>query len=177
VLQLFLLSKFRAFFGDPFHTAFAVNTIFLAFAGVGSLAANRLRVWFSTRSRLLIPASAVFACTYLLGVHIPFQVRHLAGKIFVGILVAAPVSFMAGMFFPLGLLMTPAQRFGQMFLLDGVWAFLGSVLFVLTASTLGVSYNFLWVALFYLAAIADFPCEKQGRGAATRERASLSRAG
>lgn len=155
VLQLLWLAKFRSFYGDPLSTAFVVNSIFLTSVALGSLASNQR--WATIIDKLLALAliSITLAYTLFLSNHIPFHLSNLLAKVLVGILIITPFSFIAGFFFPLGLLTISTERFGNAFLLDSLWAFFGLVLFMLTSNTLGVSYNFAWILLFYCAALAD----------------------
>jgi uncharacterized membrane protein YjfL (UPF0719 family) len=155
--QLYLYARFRSFFGDPLTTTLAVTLILFSAKTIGSLFADR--VVASNRGPWVPLAVTVglLSATQLGLDYIPFGSTNILLQALVGIGLVAPFGFVAGMYFPVGLMLTGDKGLGMGLALDAAGTFIGFVLFYFLSWHLGISANFWPVLLSYaVATVAAF---------------------
>jgi hypothetical protein len=167
-IEIAFIQRFVLYLGDPvWATAVAVSG-FLVFAGLGSLSSAR---WGSTGrlgGRRGLAFAAVLGIVLVAGTYLLLlpllgaEVAELAviPRLALAYLLLAPLAFLMGMPFPLGLGSTAEWRID---LVPWAWAINGcaSVTGALLANLVAVGHGFSTVVLIagslYLAAVAAFP--------------------
>ena len=151
-LEMSSMQKFVLFLRHPIYSITVVISSFLIFSGVGSLCANRfLRRVGGTRIRRLVPflGITVISLIYLLslgGIFSALLSLPTIARIVVSVVLLAPLGFFMGMPFPRGL-----QNVSDSCpsLVPWCWGINGcaSVLSTVLATTLAMSFGFLFVTL------------------------------
>jgi hypothetical protein len=157
-VEIACMQRYGLFIGYPLFATVAVIAGFLVFAGAGSLAASRLRGYGSSLGWIVAGIVALLA-TQILALPPPYgAVESTSGRIALTLTLVAPLAFLMGMPFPIGLsrLAAEAPAF-----IPWAWGINGcaSVLAALVAALLAVHVGFSMVlllaaALYALAAIA-----------------------
>lgn len=167
-IEIAFIQRFILYLGDPVWATAVVVSGFLVFAGLGSLSSAR---WWATgrwptRRRLALTATlgiALVAGSYLLLLpQLGFELTKLAtiARLTVAYLLLAPLAFLMGMPFPLGLTATAHWRID---LIPWAWAINGcaSVTGALLAKLIAVGQGFACVVTIagslYLLAVLAFP--------------------
>lgn len=170
-VEIALIQRLALFLGHPLYAAAVVLGSFLAFAGLGSGMAPRLTGWAERGLRgtplrflpgLALPAAVAAALTLLYALGLAPLLRTLvrlpdAGRVAVAVASLAPLAFVMGMPFPLGL-SRAAERHAPW--VPWAWAVNGwaSVVSAVLATLLGVHLGFTAVlaagaALYGVAAM------------------------
>lgn len=165
-IEMAFIQKFVLFLSHPLYAIAVVLCAFLIFAGLGSLYSNRLREltvggFTINPSIYAVAGIAVFALLYL--VLLPPLLNWLTPladlpKIFISLILIAPLAFWMGMPFPLGLARLSENNPD---LIAWAWAINGcaSVLSAVLATVLAIHFGFtvvilLAVILYGVAALA-----------------------
>jgi hypothetical protein len=163
-VEIACMQRYGLFIGHPLFAAVAVLIGFLVFAGAGSLAATRLRgrphaVSWAVAGIVLLLALQMFALPPSLGI-----VESTGARIAVALAILAPLAFLMGIPFPLGL----SRLAGQMpAFIPWAWGINGcaSVLSALLAALLAVHFGFSVVLLvsaaLYTAAVLAWPARPE----------------
>ncbi|MGH8130140.1 MAG: spermidine synthase [Steroidobacteraceae bacterium] len=166
-VEIACMQRYGLFIGQPLFAAVAVLASFLVFAGAGSFVAARLR----NRARALRWTVAGIAVLLLLQTLTlpppPGIVESTVGRVMVTLALIAPLAFLMGMPFPLGLsrLAAEAPAF-----IPWAWGINGcaSVLSALSAALLAVHWGFgvvlLMAAGLYALAALIWPAFDRGAG-------------
>ena len=164
-VEIACMQRYGLFIGHPLFAAVAVLVGFLVFAGAGSLAATRLRgqphaVRWAVAGIVLLLALQVFALPPPPGI-----VESTGARVTVSLAILAPLAFLMGIPFPLGL----SRLAGQMpAFIPWAWGINGcaSVLSALLAALLAVHFGFsvvmLLAAALYSAAVLAWPARPAG---------------
>ncbi|MDP6884696.1 MAG: hypothetical protein QF830_11205, partial [Rhodospirillales bacterium] len=163
-VEIAFIQRFVLFLGHPLYAVAVVLASFLAFAGLGSGCAERLRRRLDGLAAravgLAVAAIGALALLYLVGLPVVFE-RLLAlpeaARVAAAVLLVAPLAFFMGMPFPLGLKRLAAVAPS---LIPWAWGINGcaSVLSAILATLLAVHLGFgavvvLAVLLYGLAAL------------------------
>ena len=147
-VEIAFIQKFVLFLSHPLYSVAVVLAAFLLFAGTGSAASS----WFARQARargiepvsLAVAGIALIAMSYLAA--LPPLFRHLAGladpaKVLLSVALIAPLAFLMGMPFPLGLRRIAASAPG---FLPWAWGINGfaSVLSAVLATLLAIHFGF-----------------------------------
>ncbi|MDT8319272.1 MAG: hypothetical protein RQ826_01960 [Xanthomonadales bacterium] len=159
-VEIVFIQKFILFLSHPLYAVAVVLAGFLVFAGLGSGASQRLAQRAGRRGRSPLPGVvagiALLALAYALA--LPFVFERLIGlpdgaKILLSLLLIAPLAFLMGMPFPLGLarLSSRAPEF-----IPWAWGINGfaSVISAALAILLAIEFGFTVVLLLALALYA-----------------------
>jgi len=154
-VEIALIQRLALFLGHPLYAAAVVLGSFLAFAGLGSGMAPRLTGWIESRASrgrlrglpaLSLPAAGAAVLTALCALGLTPLLRSLvhlpdAARVAVAVAGLAPLSFLMGMPFPLGLARA-AERHAPW--VPWAWAVNGwaSVVAAVLATLLGVHVGF-----------------------------------
>ena len=154
-VEIALIQRLALFLGHPLYAAAVVLGSFLAFAGLGSGMAPRLTGWIEGRAprgplrrlpALSLPAGGAALLTALYAIGLTPLLRSLvhlpdAARVTVAVAGLAPLAFLMGMPFPLGLARA-AQRHAPW--VPWAWAVNGwaSVVSAVLATLLGVHLGF-----------------------------------
>jgi hypothetical protein len=156
-VEIACMQRYGLFVGHPLFAAVAVLAGFLMFAGAGSLFASRIR----NRSRAL--PWVVAGIVLLLALHVfalpppPGILESTAGRVVLTLALIAPLAFLMGMPFPLGLsrLAGEAPAFiPWAWGINGCASVLSALLAALLAVHLGYSVVLLMAAALYGVAVA-----------------------
>ena len=101
-VEIVLIQKFILFLGRPVYALSVILFSMLVFSGCGSLASSRL----GFRAHVLLPLLSFFVMAYLFSLSYLFHLflgQILALRVLVSIILLAPLSFLLGMPFPLGI--------------------------------------------------------------------------
>jgi hypothetical protein len=159
-IEMSFIQKFILFLSHPLYSVAVVLSGFLVFAGIGSACSARVAQHARARGRLpvilVVIAIAVLAIVYILV--LPALFRTLVGlpdaaKVMISIALIAPLAFLMGMPFPLGL------RHVAGFAPDFVaWAWgvngFASVLSAVSATILAIEFGFTLVIVAALVCYA-----------------------
>lgn len=151
-LQLSLCAKWRSCFGNPAFTAFGIYLLFMIFNGLGNFVADRLPRGQSALWKLGVFFTVV---SYTLGLwcYIPYTDTNIIRVILISAIILAPLSVMAGLFFPFGLRQSNAKTFGGNLFYDGLGAAFGYILFFLLSNVCGIPATLYFAAICYLCAV------------------------
>ena len=165
-IEIAFIQKFILFLDHPLYAVATVLTAFLVFAGLGSAMTSRFRTDSASQSRF---AGRAVAGIIALGIVYSFlldplfdSLAHLSIslRVFVSLLLIAPLAFCMGMPFPLGLMRVGARMPG---FIPWAWGINGcaSVVSAVMASLLAIQFGFTVVLisalLLYLMAALAFP--------------------
>jgi MFS family permease len=167
-IEIAFIQRFVLYLGDPVWATAIVVSAFLVFAGLGSLGSARWRATGRLRTRRRLALAAVLGIVLVAGAYlltlplVGAEVARLALmlRLALAYLLLAPLAFLMGMPFPLGLASTAEWRID---LVPWAWAINGcaSVIGALLASLVAVGHGFASVVLFagflYLVAALAFP--------------------
>jgi hypothetical protein len=156
-VEITCMQRYGLFVGQPLYATVAVLAGFLAFAGAGSLVASRVR----DRARVLPFAVAGIVVLLLLQAWAlppsPGIVESTVARVLLTLVLIAPLAFLMGMPFPLGLSRLAEEAFA---FIPWAWGINGcaSVLSALLAALLAVHLGFhavlvLAAGLYALAAL------------------------
>jgi len=161
-IEMAFIQKFILFLGHPLYAAAVVLCAFLVFAGMGSAFANKYSARFSVMSIFLGIAGCCVVYLFLL----PVLFKLLIGqpdtvKIVLSLLFIAPLAFLMGMPFPLGLSRLAAsssETIPWAWGVNGCASVISSVLAVLLAMNYGFNMIIIIALSFYLlAGIVVYP--------------------
>lgn len=155
LVEIVLSQRFILFLGHPIYALSVVLAGLLFFSGLGSLAAAKIGLQGGRAQRLAILGILVVGGAYVFGLPVLFQ-RFLhadtAFRVGLSFLLLAPLGFLMGMPFPLGI--TRLQDRGQVVAwawgVNGYFSVLGSVLSII----LGLAFGFTWVLVIALGVYA-----------------------
>ena len=151
-VEIVFIQRFILYFGNPVYAASAVITSLLIFSGLGSNASanlakgNRLQVIFTLIVLILLLYSFLLTPVLRETIHLP-----LFHKIFIVLVLIAPLAFFMGMPFPQGL--SSLSKINPQ-VIPWAWGINGcvSVFSTALATIIAVEMGFTWVML--LAALA-----------------------
>ncbi len=176
-VEMAFIQRFTLFLGHPLYAIAVVLAAFLVFAGLGSGYAERLVAWFEARTGWPLGATAIIAALVLIaGIYLgvlPVLLNALlpwpeGARIALAVALIAPLAFVMGMPFPIGLARIAREAEG---LIPWAWGINGcaSVVSAVLATLLAIHIGFaavLGCAIFiYLFAAAMFA---GGRGGLVR---------
>ena len=176
-VEMAFIQRFVLFFGHPLHAIAVVLAAFLVFAGLGSGYAERLERIFARRlpriGGLAVIAAAIAGLAGIYVGVLPVLLNALlalpeGARIALAVVLIAPLAFLMGMPFPLGLARLTRDAPG---LIAWAWGINGcaSVLSAVLATVLAVHFGFTAVVgcalVIYLIAGAVFA---GGRGGVVR---------
>lgn len=182
-IEIAFIQRFVLFLGDPVRATAVVISGFLVFAGLGSLTSGRLRASAGPGGRRLIVLVATAGIVLVAGGYLlllPLIGEGMARlptvtRFALAYCLLAPLAFLMGMPFPLGLASTAEWRDD---LVPWAWAINGcaSVTGALLATLVAVGHGFdavvIAAGLLYLLSAQAFPAPKAG-GADTAESLEL----
>ena len=160
-VEIACIQRYGLFIGYPLFATVALIAGFLVFAGAGSFTASRLRKRRKSLGWIVAGIVALLAIQVLFLPPSPGAVESTSGRIAMTVTLVAPLAFLMGMPFPMGLsrLAAEAPAF-----IPWAWGINGcaSVLAALVAALLAVHVGFsavliLAAALYLVAAIAWHP--------------------
>jgi hypothetical protein len=163
-IEISFIQRFTLFLGHPLAAIAVVLATFLIFAGLGSGASARLAERW--RAPLAVAAASIVALagTYLVALPFVFSMLTalaLLNKAAIAIVLIAPLAFIMGLPFPLGLSRVSAEAPG---LVPWAWAINGcaSVVGAVLAGILAMHFGFTAVVcsaliLYVLAAVVVTP--------------------
>jgi len=165
-LEIAFIQKFMLYLAYPVYAVAVVLTAFLIFSGLGSLAANRIRERRGPALGAVVGVMILLAAGYQAGLDDVFRVCAALpdpAKIALSVALLAPLAFLMGVPFPLGLQWVSDRAPG---LLPWVWGINGcaSIIGACLATILAVHLGFRLVivvsaAIYVLAwfALCRFP--------------------
>jgi hypothetical protein len=155
LVQIGLLQRFSVYLGHPTYTLSIVLFSMLLFTGVGSLVSERLTVGTTGRFRLvpLVISAALLLVAFILPTVIARTITAGLGlRTAVVLVIAAPLSVLLGMCFPIGVRLvasTPAVT-PWAWGVNGAFGVLASILAVGLSIWVGIDANFFVAAALYL---------------------------
>jgi hypothetical protein len=164
-VEIACMQRYGLFIGHPLFAAVAVLVGFLLFAGTGSLVAARLRqrphalIWAVAGIVLLLVVQAVALPPP------PGVVEATAGRVATTLALIAPLAFLMGMPFPLGLSRLATEAPGYIpwaWGINGCASVLSALLAALLAVHLGHSALLILAAALYSVAILSWPRKEDG---------------
>jgi len=158
-VEVTLIQKFILFLGHPVYSLAVVLSSFLVFAGLGSLCTSRFKVNPARKLKFVLVILAVLLFAYM-----PFLSRlsyiflgwRLAARCVVSVLLLAPLGFLMGMPFPVGIRLVSkanSKLLPWVWGVNGCFSVTGSVLSVVLAMSFGFSTVMNCAAVIYLLAI------------------------
>jgi len=166
-LEIYFIQRFILFLSDPLYTVAVVLSSFLVFAGLGSSYSKRLGTLKGYRksARYGIVGIFVFGLFYVLTLDHIFAfllTQTDVIKIAASVLLIAPLAFVMGMPFPMGL--SELGRHSES-LIPWAWGVNGcaSVISAVAATLVAIHFGFTVVMVmalfFYLTAYVSFPVQ------------------
>ncbi len=161
LVQISMISKLELFFGQPIYSMTIVLTSFLVFNGLGAAFVNW---WYKHKSSNtlnilpgLIAVLMVPSCFFLTEKLIHLIDLGLFYKAMIGIISLAPVAFVLGMFYPIGVKLTVDRGLDKLvpmtFGLTTLSSVIGAILTLVFVTNLGF-WNMILIAISgYLALI------------------------
>ena len=155
-VEIACMQRYGLFIGDPLFAAAAILVGFLVFAGAGSLVAAKIRHWPRAVNWAVAGIVALLVVQTALLPPPPGLVDPVAGRVVATLLLIAPLAFLMGMPFPLGLarLATEAPPYiPWAWGINGCASVLSALLAALLSVHLGYSAVLLLAATLYAAAV------------------------
>lgn len=161
LVQISMISKLELFFGQPIYSMVIVLSSFLVFNGLGAAFVNW---WYKHKSAhtlnmlpSLVAVLIVPSCFYLTEQLVHIIDLGFFAKAIIGIISLAPVAFVLGMFYPIGVKLTVDRGFDQLvpmtFGLATLSSVIGAILTLVFVINLGF-WNMILIAISgYLALI------------------------
>jgi hypothetical protein len=159
MVEIALLQRFLLFLGQPIYTYAVVLAGLLIFTGMGSLAAGR---WNADLHQILIRVLlCAIALLTVMAVLTPVVFRACLGlsiswRIMIALLLVAPLGFVLGMPFPLGLrlVMQRSSALGSWaWGINGFFTVIGTVLALMLGMMVGFRIVLLLACVCYLGAL------------------------
>ena len=160
-VEIAFIQKFILFLSHPLYSVAVVLSGFLVFAGCGSAWSARVaRAWGPGRSPITAVVFAIAAIALLYLVLLPVLFAQLAGladpfKIFISLMLIAPLAFFMGMPFPIGLARvagSAAEFIPWAWGINGFASVVSASLATLLAIEIGFTAVILLALLLYAAA-------------------------
>jgi len=160
-IEIVLIQKFILFLGHPVYAVSTVLFSLLTSSGLGSYFTGRLKDWLKRPLTYILPLVCIAALIYV--VSLPFLFREFLGldlgtRLLVSAAVIAPIAFVMGMPFPLGIALTN-ERYPELipwaWAMNGCASVLGSILPVMIALSAGFSAVLVLGGMVYLAALGS----------------------
>ena len=163
-IEISLIQRFVLFLGNPSDAIAVTVMILLLSAGIGSLLSKKMLAHFGDRR--LFKGLAVVMPLLVLGyaLLIPLFTRHFLDTLFLVrlcllFLFLAPLGFMMGIFFPIGLTIVGEKNHGFIpwaVAINGVAGVVSSILAILLAMAYGFTFVFTLAAFCYFTAAVSF---------------------
>ncbi|MBU3968483.1 MAG: hypothetical protein KKG76_14120 [Euryarchaeota archaeon] len=153
-VEIIFIQKFILFLGNPIYAMSAVLFSLLLFAGLGSFYSERLK----DPSKIIIALSFLIIL-YLIALPSVFNIllgQQVITRYMMSLLIIAPLGFLMGMPFPLGIRM--AKRISPDLIpwawaVNGCASVLGSILVIMVALSYGFSTVLILAAVAYMTAL------------------------
>lgn len=168
-LEIAFIQKFMLFLAYPVYAVAVVLTAFLVFSGLGCFAANRVRNRRGVAVAAVVAGIVALAVVYQACLNAVIHTCAAlpdAAKILIGIALLAPLAFLMGIPFPVGLQWISERAPA---LLPWVWSVNGcaSVVGACLATTLAVHFGFQTVviiaaSMYFVASLASFRFSRTG---------------
>ena len=155
-VEIACMQRYGLFIGHPLFAAAAVLVGFLVFAGAGSLVAAKLRHWPRAVNWAVTGIVALLMVQTIALPPPPGMVESVAGRVAATFLLIAPLAFLMGMPFPLGLsrLATETPPYiPWAWGINGCASVMSALLAALLSVHLGYSAVLLLAATLYAAAV------------------------
>lgn len=173
MVEIALLERFLLFLGQPIYTYAVVLAALLIFTGVGSYLAGRVRAEPGEALKRVLPLALLVV---LVTAFITPPVFHaflgsgLAARIFIAMLLVAPLGLILGMPFPLGLrlAMQRSSALGSWaWGVNGFFTVIGTILALMLGMMIGFSMVLLLACACYLVALLTIAWPGAARGQAS----------
>ena len=152
-IEIVLIQKFILFLG---HTIFSTTTIIfsmLLFSSLGSLSSQRINV-NSLKKAILILFLLIIVYSFLLKFFINnFITLNLIPKIILTSIFIAPLSFLMGFAFPLGIKKINKELIPWAWAVNGSASVLSPILAIMLALFFGYNFVFVLAGLIYLVGV------------------------
>jgi hypothetical protein len=164
-VEIACMQRYGLFIGHPLFAAAAILVGFLVFAGAGSLVAEKMRHWPRAVNWAVAGIVALLVVQTVLLPPPPGLVESVAGRVAATLLLIAPLAFLMGMPFPLGLarLATEAPPYiPWAWGINGCASVLSALLAALLSVHLGYSAVLLLAATLYAVAVLAWRTPSRG---------------
>ena len=160
MVEIGLLQRFLLFLGQPIYTYAVVLAGLLIFTGIGSYAAGRWGAAAARALRWALPIAVLVVLASAVTTPLVFRAflgLGLGARIVIAMLLVAPLGFILGMPFPLGLrlAMQRSSALGSWaWGVNGFFTVIGTVLALMLGMMIGFRMVLLLACVCYLAALA-----------------------
>lgn len=148
-VEIVLIQMFILYFGNPIYAAAAVITSMLVCSGIGSYVSSKIkRIWDYLSAILISIIIILFLYAIQLDSILNWSIAlPLPAKIMFAFILIAPVSFLMGMPFPVGISYLAEHSYRQV---PWAWGINGcvSVISTAVATIVAVELGFVWVMVF-----------------------------
>jgi len=159
MIQIAMVQKFTLILGQPVYTMLTVISTMLVSSGIGSMFSEKF--FKNSPNRLVIIFSIISGLALLIGlfnqeVYNIFGSADMIIRIFISMVLVAPLGFFMGMPFPIGfgLIGENEKRFSSFaWAVNGFFSVIGTVIAIILAMMLGYKVVFIAAALLYLASM------------------------
>ena len=149
--ELYTIVRFRSFLGDPVSTTAVVTAFLLSAAAAGSIFSQRMRRRKLSVMVLVVAGAFVHAALAL--EHIPPAPWGAPARLVYALLATAPLGFLMGVFFPLGLRRLESDQAGPAYMLDAVGTVTGLFAFHWLAAASGFQATGAAAFSLYMVAV------------------------
>lgn len=149
-IELVLIQKFILFIGHINYSSAALIFSLLFFSGLGALASQRLKVKHLRQVMLVLLSMVVIYLLTLDNIISVFLSFSLPIKLFLSVLITAPLGFVMGMPFPLGIRAIRKESITWAWAVNGSASVLSPILAILIALFSGYNFVLLLAGLLYL---------------------------
>jgi len=159
MIQISLIQKFTLLLGQPVYTILTVISSMLIFSGIGSrfsdsfLKNNKYKIQIIFFLIALIAILIGVFNSYLFSAMARFDLIY---RVLISILIIAPLGFLMGMPFPMGMEKIDNSEKGLAafsWAINGFFSVIGSVMAIIFAMTMGFRFVFIFVSVCYLIAM------------------------
>ena len=149
--ELYTIVRFRSFLGDPVSTTAVVTAFLLSTAAAGSVLSPRFQ--HRKRSVLVLAVACAFVHAALGIDHLPSAPWGYPIRLAYAFLTTAPLGFLLGVFFPLGLRRIDPNQTGSAYMLDAVGTVTGLFAFHWLAAMAGFKVTGATAFSLYMSAV------------------------
>jgi len=151
--ELFIISKFRSFFGDTVLTIAIVTALFVCFTAIGSYYSQCIYVKLKGHRSLLV-FLLISAYLYNLLNYLQFLPSNWLLKLIISLITLAPYAVLIGIFFPTGLRQLNESQAASAYAADMLGTALGLFSFFVISMCYGFSTVFYLIVIIYVLVIS-----------------------
>ncbi|MFT4303855.1 MAG: hypothetical protein ACMXYG_04775 [Candidatus Woesearchaeota archaeon] len=156
-VQIVLIQKFILYLGQVMYSSAIIIFSMLLFSSLGALFSDKLNQYVIRKVLIIIAGLIFFSIFLIAGVMQIFSSFSLFFRIIIAIILIAPLGFMLGMPFPLGIKLIKKEAVSWAWAINGMASVIGPILAVIFALFMGYNMVLIFAGMVYLLGIIFLP--------------------